>query len=73
MDVVQFLNTFNWQTIIGMLVISWYFTHEIKVALEKQSARTDTLYKMFCDLQKQMKDEIIDLKKEQYEFMKERK
>lgn len=71
MDAVGFLNSFNWQTIIGMFVITWYFTHDIKVSLEKQGARTDKLYEMFCSLQSQMKDEIIELKKEQYQSFKE--
>ncbi len=52
MEVVNFLEKFNWQTIIGMAVISWYFTHDIKIALEKQSNRTDKLYEMFVDLLK---------------------
>ena len=60
MDIVQFLDKFNWQTIIGMFVISWYFTHDIKAALERQAAvsdklseRTDKLYQMFIDLIKE--------------------
>jgi hypothetical protein len=52
---VDFLNSFNWQTIIGMFAICWYFTHDIKIAMEKQSARTDKLYEMFIDLLKEKK------------------
>ncbi len=52
MDVVNFLEKFNWQTIIAMFAICWYFTHELKMSLEKQSARTDKLYEMFVDLLK---------------------
>lgn len=55
MTLLDFVNSFNWQTIIGMAVISWYFTHEIKVALERQSARTDKLYEMFIELIKESK------------------
>jgi len=58
MDFIQFIEKFNWQTIIGMAVISWYFTHDIKAALEKQSARTDKLYEMFIDLIKEGRKEI---------------
>ncbi len=52
MDLIEFLNKFNWQTIIGMVAICWYFTHELKISIEKQSARTDRLYEMFIDLLK---------------------
>jgi len=55
MDIVEFLNKFNWQTILGMVAISWYFTHELKMAIEKQSARTDRLYEMFIELLKEKK------------------
>ena len=41
--------------------------------IEKQSSRTDRLYEMFCDLQNQIKNEILAMKKEQYEFMRETK
>lgn len=53
MNAIEFINSFNWQTILGMGIISWYFTHEIKIQLEKQSARTDKLYEMFIDLLKE--------------------
>ncbi len=53
MEIINYLEKLNWQTIIGMVVISWYFTHEIKLALEKQSSRTDRLYEMFVDLLKE--------------------
>lgn len=55
MDFLTFINNFNWQTIIGMCIISWYFTHDIKLAIEKQTARTDKLYEMFIDLLKEKK------------------
>lgn len=55
MNFLDFIANFNWQTIVGMGVISWYFTHEIKISMEKQSARTDKLYEMFIDLLKERK------------------
>ena len=55
MNIIEFFNSFNWQTILGMVIISWYFTHDIKIAMEKQSARTDKLYEMFIDLLKERK------------------
>lgn len=78
MEILEYLDKLNWQTIIGMFVICWYFTYDIKIALKSldedmkaQGARTDKLYEMFCSLQNQMKDEILEMKKEQYQFMKE--
>jgi len=55
MDVIAFVEKLNWQTIIAMFAMTWYFTHDIKVAIEKQSARTDKLYEMFVDLLKERK------------------
>lgn len=80
MNIIELIEKFNWQTIIAMLAIGWYFTKEIRESLKildkdvrEQSTRTDKLYEMFCELQKQMKDEIIALKKEQYDSLKEKK
>lgn len=88
-ELLNYLDKFNWQTVIGMFVICWYFTHDLKSGLKQldkdlkeqgektdkeikaQGTRTDKLYQMFCDLQKQMKDEILEMKKEQYKFMNE--
>jgi hypothetical protein len=55
MDILNFVEKFNWQTIVAVFVMTWYFTHDIKVAIEKQSARTDKLYEMFVDLLKDRK------------------
>ncbi|CAB4132412.1 hypothetical protein UFOVP256_32 [uncultured Caudovirales phage] len=41
--------------------------------MDQANSRTDQLYQMFVDLQREMKDEIISMKKEHYEFMKEKK
>ncbi len=64
-------------TVLGTFVFLWkeMKTIEDKVQdqIQKQSNRTDRLYEMFCDMQKQMKDEILDMKKEQYEFMKQQR
>lgn len=68
-------------SIIATVMGSAYYVHrDIKEDMKTQTSRTDRLYEMFCDLQKQMcnlqvqmKDEMIDMKKEQYEFMRERK
>ena len=61
-DLINFIDKFNWQTIIGMFVVGWYFTKDIRttlVALEndvkQQGKRTDKLYEMFVDLLKNRK------------------
>jgi len=86
MEIIEYLSNLNWQTMMAMFAICWYFTYDIKEKLVKldldiieqgkridaQGARIDRLYQMFCTLQKEMKDEIIEMKKEQYAFMKEK-
>lgn len=86
-DTWNYIFNLNWQAIVGMFLIGWYFTHDIRETLVKlesdvreQGKRTDRLYEMFCDLQKQfiglqkqLKDEILEMKKEMYDFMKEKK
>ena len=54
--------------VIFITLIGGFYTLDCKI--ERQGQRTDKLYEMFCDMQKQMKDEILEMKKEQYEFMK---
>lgn len=52
-ELIQYLGNFNWQMIIGMFAIFWYFTHDLKSTMERQNARTDRLYEMFIDLLKE--------------------
>lgn len=40
---------------------------------ERQGERTDKLYEMFCSLQSQMKDEIIEIRKDMYESRRNQK
>ena len=61
-ETLEILNQFNWQTIVAMMAIGWYFTREIRESLTKleedvrqQGKRTDKLYEMFIDLLKQNK------------------
>lgn len=61
-EIVGFLEGFNIQTIISMVVVFWYFTRDIKAEMkileakmDKQSDRTDRLYEMFIDLLKDRK------------------
>lgn len=67
----------EWVVVLVTLLGGFYL---LDGKIERQGARTDRLYEMFCEVQKQwaqdsnnMKDEIINMKKEQYEFMKENK
>ena len=57
--------------ILTVLGSAYYIHRDIHEDMRIQSARTEKLYEMFCDVQKQMKDEILSMKKEQYDFMKE--
>ena len=60
MEWIDFFKQFNWQTIVGMFIVGWYFTHDIRNTLNKleidvreQGKRTDNLYQMFVDLLKE--------------------
>jgi hypothetical protein len=61
-------------SVMATVIATGYYIHrEIQADMRSANARTDRLYEMFCDLQKQTKDELISMKKEQYEFMRENK
>jgi hypothetical protein len=62
MELINYIEKLNWQTILSMCAIGWYFTREIRISLNKldtdvraQGARTDKLYEMFIDLLKEKK------------------
>lgn len=64
----------EWVVVLVTLLGGFYMLDgKIERSTQAQSARTDKLYEMFCDVQKQLKDELLLMKKEQYEFMKENK
>ncbi len=66
MEIIEYLSNLNWQTMVAMFAICWYFTYDIKSAIVKldadvrdqgkridaQGARIDRLYQMFVDLLK---------------------
>ncbi len=66
MEIFNYLEKLNWQAIIAMFAICWYFTHDIKSAIKNldndmkeqgkridaQGDRIDKLYQMFVDLLK---------------------
>lgn len=62
MEVIKYLENLNWQTIVAMFAVGWYFTkdirdtlHKIDVDMKEQGRRTDKLYEMFIDLLKEKK------------------
>ncbi len=61
-EAIEMLSKCNWQTVLAMFVIGWYFTKEIRSSLSKlesdvrqQGIRTDKLYEMFVELLKEGK------------------
>lgn len=60
MDIIEFLEKLNWQTLLGMILITWYFTQDIKKSLEKHESRIDKLYEMFYEVQKEIKQLHVD-------------
>jgi hypothetical protein len=61
-------------SIMATVIASAYYIHrEVQMDIRAANARTDKLYEMFCKIQEQMKDELLALKKEQYELIKEGK
>jgi hypothetical protein len=59
MEIINIIEKLNWQTMIGVFGVVWYFTYDIRKTLEKlevdvkaQGARTDRLYEMFIELLK---------------------
>lgn len=58
----------NWlQTIsiIGTVLVTAYYIHRDIIAdMKSQTARTDKLYEMFCEMQKETSQKFYDLLKE---------
>jgi len=59
MEIVNIIEKLNWQTMVGVFAVVWYFTYDIRKTVEKlevdvkaQGARTDRLYEMFVELLK---------------------
>lgn len=58
MDWVQTLS------IIATVIISAYYIHrDIREEMKTQTARTDKLYEMYCDMQKEIKQLYIEMLK----------
>lgn len=56
----------EWISILGTFLVCFVF---LFYQNQTQSARSDRLYEMFCELQKQTKDELLQMRKDQYELM----
>ena len=50
-DIVEFLTVYNWQTLLGMFAICWYFTHELRIDMKDIRKEMNTI-------QKDMKDQF---------------
>jgi hypothetical protein len=79
-EVIDKLFQFNWQTIGSMFIIGWYFTREIRISLEKleadvraQGARTDKLYEIWVEHQKDLSNIRKETDQKFYDMLKERK
>ncbi len=79
-EIIDKLFQFNWQTIGSMFIISWYFTREIRISLEKletdvraQGARTDKLYEIWVEHQKDLSNIRKETDQKFYDMLKERK
>lgn len=71
MDLVNFIEKFNWQTIIAMFAIGWYFTREIRDSLKildkdikEQGNRIDRLNEEQIKRTDKLYQMFIDLLKE---------
>jgi hypothetical protein len=71
MEVINFIEKLNWQTIVAMFAIGWYFTRDIRVSLNKldadvraQGARTDKLYELYCEGRKEIDQKFYDILRE---------
>lgn len=57
--ILEMLSKFDLTTIIGIFIISWYHTHELRKEIKEETRviaeRTDKLYEMFIDLLKDKK------------------
>lgn len=72
-EVLNFLKGFNIQTIISMFFMLWYFSHHIESKIEKQSARTDRLYEIFCEESKKQAERTDKLYEMFIDLLKEKK
>lgn len=65
MDIFTYLASFNWQTVIGIFAVNWYFYKQLDTKFEKLDKRMDTLEERMFYLAtgKTLAQAIIDEKK----------
>lgn len=82
--ILEYLFKFDFQTIIGMFAISWYFTRELKAefraetkAIKEESAenrqRTDKLYEVFVNAISEQNKRIDQLHQNFIDLLKQKK
>lgn len=78
MEYLEMLSNLNWQTIIAMFVTGWYFSRDLKPTLQKindtiadQSKRSDKLYEIWVQTQKDMSDLRMENNQKWVETQKE--
>jgi len=62
MEIINLLEKVNWQTVIAMFAIGWYFTrdirkemHDFRIDMKEQGKRIDHLYQICVELLKEKK------------------
>lgn len=67
----------EWAVVLVTLLGGFYM---LDGKIERQGSRVDRLYEMYCDMQREMKteliymkEELVSMKKDHYEFMKNNK
>lgn len=66
MEIFTYLASLNWQTVIGIFAVNWYFYKQLDTKFEKLDKRMDTLEERMFYLAtgKTLAQAIIDEKKE---------
>lgn len=54
-QIIEFIRNTNWQMIIAMFAIGWYFTRDISEEMKEQGKRIDRLYQICVDLLREKK------------------
>jgi hypothetical protein len=74
-EILETLKNFDVHTLVGVSIVFWYFTRNIRNEIKEeikairtdnaaQTKRTDRLYEMFCEMQREIKDIRVDMQKE---------
>lgn len=59
-EILDFVKDFDIHNLFAIGIIFWVITrgwrNEVREEIKQQSARTDKLYEMFCEMQREIKD-----------------